>query len=130
MIRPAPFFVLLLFYQLIIYVQGQTGSSLDAPSSCVNGHCSKRTLFDIIEGCLTTTLICAWTAVHPNMPPRQGIVKGFLRRVGLLFCAIIAPEFLPCWALNQLLAAVTARNVYNRAKGILRISLDYPGTYL
>ena len=37
-----------------------------------------------------------------------------------MFWAILAPEILPCWALNQLLAAITVRDVYNKANGRLR----------
>ena len=29
----------------------------------------------------------------------------------------MAPEILPCWALNQLLAAITVKDVYNEGKG-------------
>jgi len=56
---------LLLTYQLV--VQGA-----EAPSR-VDG-CSKRILFNIIWGCLSTTIICAWGAIHPNIPPREGPV--------------------------------------------------------
>lgn len=121
---PRSFFVFLVItYQLVVHVQATIPTRLflhggGTPSDCVNGHCSKRTLFDIIGGCLTTTLICAWTAVHPNIPPREGPLKRFLRRLELMFWAIVAPEIIPCWALNQLLAAITVKNVYNEGRGL------------
>lgn len=31
---------------------------------------------------------------------------------------IVAPEILPAWAVNQLLAAKTVRDVYNKGKGM------------
>lgn len=123
MIRRSLFVFFVVVYQLVVYVQATIPTrpflrSEGTPSvDCVNGHCSKRTLFDIIGGCLTTTLICAWTAVHPNIPPREGPLKRFLRRLELMFWAIVAPEIIPCWALNQLLAAITVKNVYNQGRG-------------
>jgi hypothetical protein len=102
--------LLLLTYQLVV-------QAAEAPTSYVDG-CSKRTLFDIIWGCVSTTIICAWAAVHPNVPPREGPVKKILRRFELMFWTIVAPEILPCWALNQYLAAMTVRDVYNE-KGVL-----------
>jgi len=74
----------------------------------------KRTIFDIVWGCVLTTIICAWAAVHPNMPPREGPLKRTLRRLELMFWTIVAPEILPCWALRQLLVAKEVRNVYNK----------------
>ena len=89
----------------------------EAPTICVDGP-SKRTLFNIIWGCVSTTFICAWTAIHPNIPPRESALKRVLRRLELMFWTIVAPEILPCWALNQLLAAITIRDVYNEGKGV------------
>jgi len=40
-----------------------------SPEACKNQL--KRTLFGIIWACLSTTILCAWTAVHPNVPPRR-----------------------------------------------------------
>jgi len=37
------------------------------PDSCKNQL--KRTLFGIVWSCVSTTILCAWTAVHPNIPP-------------------------------------------------------------
>jgi hypothetical protein len=103
---------LFLTYQLV-------ARAVDAPSD--NPHeavgCSKRSLSSIIWGCLSTTIICAWTAIHPNIPPREGRIKGGLRRLELMFWTIVAPEILPAWALNQRLAAKTVKDVYNNAKG-------------
>ena len=85
--------------------------------NCVGG-CSKRTLFNIAWGCISTTIICTWTAIHPNIPPREGPFKATLRRLELMFWTIVAPEILPAWALNQRLAAMTIRDLYNKEKGV------------
>ncbi len=68
------------------------------------------------------TIICAWAAIHPNIPPREGPFKATLRRLELMLWTILAPDILPCWALNQLLAAMRVRDVYNEGKGMLRTS--------
>ena len=99
--------LLLLTYQLVVQAADTPGDSL-AP---------KRTLYNIIWECVSTTIICAWTAVHPNIPPQEGLVKRTLRRLELMFGAIVAPEILPAWALNQRLAAKTVKDVYNEGKG-------------
>src|SRR5258707_7543544 len=85
---------------------------------------SKRTMFNIVWGCVSTTIICAWAAIHPNIPPREGLLKRTLRRLELMFWTIVAPEILPCWALNQLLGAITVRDVFNEGKSKLQISFE------
>ncbi len=67
-------------------------------SICVDG-CSKM---DLVYHHISTMFICAWTAIHPNIPPRENVLKRRLRRLGW---TIAAPETLSCWALNQLLAS-------------------------
>ena len=117
-------FVLLLFlltYQFVAQATDATNINPRDESNCVDGR-SKRTLFNIVWGCVSTTIICAWAAIHPNMPPREGPVKGTLRRLELMFWTIVAPEILPAWALNQLLAAMTVRDVYNDGRGVFRTS--------
>src|SRR5882757_9900589 len=90
-----------------------------APDIIARDENSKRTLFNIVWGCVSTTIICAWAAIHPNIAPREGPLLRTLRRVELKFWTIVALEILPCWALNQLLAAITVRNVYNEGNGKL-----------
>ena len=84
----------------------------------VDGH-SKRTLLDILWGCISTTIICGWTVVHPNMPPREGPFKVTLRKLELVLWTIVSPEGAPAIALNQLLGAMIIRDLYNRKKGML-----------
>ena len=68
-------------------------------------------------------MICAWAAIHPNIPPRERPFKATLRRLELMFWTIVAPEILPAWALNQRLAAMTIRDLYNEAKGLFVLPL-------
>ncbi|SRR6266545_90597 len=88
------------------------------PATCVDS-CSKRTLFDIVWACVSTTIICAWISIHPNLPPREGGLMTTLRRLELMFWTIVAPEILPVWAVKQRLAASMVAKVYNDSKGVL-----------
>ena len=58
---------------------------------------SKRTLVSITWSCILTTFICAWTSVHPNVPP-QNQSQTLLRRIRLMFWTIISPELVLAWA--------------------------------
>ncbi len=107
--------LLLLTYQLVAQAKAVPSITREEDPSK-----SRRTFFNIVWGCISTTIICAWAAVHPNIPPREGPVKSALRRLELMFWAIVAPEFLPCWALNQLLAAMSVKDVYNKRNGMFR----------
>jgi hypothetical protein len=105
--------LILLTFKLVDAVDAPSiGPDEEQPTGSVDGG-SKRTLFNIIWGCVSTTIICTWAAIHPNIPPREGPVRGLFRRLELMFWVIVAPEILPSWALNQLLAARTIRNLYN-----------------
>ena len=110
--------LLLLIYQVAVRAADAVSIEEEGSPNCVDG-CSTRTLFDIIWGCVSTTIICAWATLHPNIPPREGPLKATLRRVMLMFLTILAPEMIPAWALNQLLAAMDVRDVYNKGKGNL-----------
>ena len=116
--------LLLLGCQMIVQV-AHAASILprdESSCNCVDG-CSQRTLFSIVWGCVSTTIICAWAAIHPNIPPRERPFKATLRRLELMFWTIVAPEILPAWALNQRLAAMTIRDLYNEAKGLFVLPL-------
>jgi len=73
---------------------------------------SKRSLYKIIWSCLSTTIICAWVSVHPNVPP-SGYWKGLWRRVKMMIWTIIAPELILAWAVRQWFAAWEIRDIVN-----------------
>jgi len=113
MLRFGSVLLLLLMYQLVAQAADSLGSGITSREELsVDG--SKRTLVSIVWGCVSTTLICAWTAIHPNIQPREGPLKSTLRSLELLAIATVAPEFLPAFALNQLFAALKIRNIYNQ----------------
>ena len=74
----------------------------------------KRTLFNIVWNCISTTIICAWVSVHPNVPP-SGQWKGLRRRLEMTFWTIIAPELILAWAVRQWYAAWEIRDTVNGA---------------
>lgn len=51
-----------------------------------------RGTFDILTICLTTLLLCIWTAVHLNVAPPESTWSLRLRKIGWLFLTLIAPE--------------------------------------
>ena len=75
----------------------------------------KRTLFGIIWSCLSTTILCAWTAVHPNVPP-QSKWQARWNRLELMFWMIVAPELVLAWAVRQFFAAKAIRDAYNHSR--------------
>jgi len=65
---------------------------------CVN----ERTVWDIIWSCTVTIFACSWVSVHPNMPkPREHWFKVYIRRMEVLFWALVTPEMILYWATRQ-----------------------------
>ena len=54
--------------------------------------CDPRGIFDILSTCIITTLLCAWTAVHLNVPAPGSDWESRLRKIGWLILALLAPE--------------------------------------
>ena|SRR6266545_4631314 len=75
-----------------------------------------RTLFGVAWSCILTVFICAWTSVHPNVPP-QSRMGGLFARVKLMFWTVVAPELVLAWAVRQWFAAKEIRDIYNERKG-------------
>jgi len=74
--------------------------SRDADSNTAD-LCPRKEL-EIIWGCIATILASSWVAVHPNLPhPDDSKVKKNLRRIELMFWAIITPELIIYWAMRQ-----------------------------
>ena len=93
-------------------------SNVDAVPVCVNRvetplASNSRTLFGIVGSCVSTIFICAWTSVHPNVPPPNPWEVRW-NRLRLMFWMMIAPEFVLAWAVRQFFAAREIREEYNR----------------
>ena len=75
-----------------------------------------RTLSSVVWSCVLTVVICAWTSVHPNLPPRRR-KDALLRRIKLMFWTVVTPELVLAWAVRQWFAAKEVRDIYNKPKG-------------
>ena len=73
----------------------------------------QRSIWDILWSCLATIFACLWVSVHPNIPgPDEPSWRVFLRRLELMFWAVIGPEIIITWALRQWLGARRLENLY------------------
>jgi hypothetical protein len=77
-----------------------------------------RGTFNILSTCLTTMFLCVWTAVHLNIPDRNGGTKqNFLRKPGWLLLALLAPEIVAWNAWEQRRIARELTNAFVEALG-------------
>jgi len=75
----------------------------------------QRSIWDIVWSCLVTIFACSWVSVHPNIPGRgESKAKIALRRLELMFWAIVAPELIIYWAMRQWFGA---RRIAHQYKG-------------
>ena len=73
----------------------------------------QRTIWDILWSCLATIFACAWVSVHPNIPaPNESSSRIFLRRLELMFWAVVSPEMIITWALRQWSGARRLEKLY------------------
>ena len=73
----------------------------------------QRTVWDILWSCLATIFACSWVSIHPNIPaPNESSRRIFLRRLELMFWAVIGPEMIITWALRQWLGARHLEKLY------------------
>ena len=73
----------------------------------------QRTIWDILWSCLATIFACSWVSVHPNIPaPNESSRRIFLRRLELMFWAVVSPEMIIYWALRQWLGARDLKKTY------------------
>jgi hypothetical protein len=73
----------------------------------------QRSVWDILWSCLATIFACSWVSVHPNIPaPNESSWRIFLRRLELMFWAVVGPEMIITWALRQWSGARNLEKVY------------------
>ncbi|PBK59002.1 hypothetical protein ARMSODRAFT_899848, partial [Armillaria solidipes] len=70
---------------------------------------AQRTVFNIVWSCLATIFASTWFAAHPNVPGRNITTKGAIscctERARILAIAILAPEVIVAWAVEQFMVA-------------------------
>jgi hypothetical protein len=52
----------------------------------------ERGTFDILVTCLTTMILCVWTAIHPNIPGQGESKNVFRRKIWWVVLGAVAPE--------------------------------------
>ena len=84
---------------------------LDSPACICPAN--DRSLWDILWSCLATIFACSWVSIHPNIPgPNESWWRIPLRRLELMFWAIVGPEMIISWAFRQWLGARTLKKDY------------------
>jgi hypothetical protein len=72
-----------------------------------------RGTFSVFYSCLTTMILCVWTAVHLNIPDHNGGTRQkFLRKPGWLLLALLAPEIVAWNAWEQRRKAQELTNAF------------------
>jgi len=94
------------------HLAGAASILVDRPQDLTWQLQSDRTLFSVIWTCVSTIIICAWTSVHPNVPPLNRW-KARWNRLWVMFWMIVAPELVLAWAVRQFFAAREIRDMYN-----------------
>ena len=85
----------------------------------------QRTIWDILWSCLATIFACSWVSIHPNIPaPNESSRRIFLRRLELMFWAVIAPEMIITWALRQWLGARRLEKLYKGGQIVSNLSAN------
>ena len=99
---------LTLFLSLLLYPGNEASPILERanPPPALATYTSTRSVYTILWGCITTTFLCAWVSVHPNILPQLG--EGWERvgqKVRLLLVTVIMPELVVGWAWKERMAA-------------------------
>ncbi|KAJ7331370.1 hypothetical protein DFH08DRAFT_814678 [Mycena albidolilacea] len=72
-----------------------------------------RTLFSIVQICLTTVFLCTWVSLHLNVPqPGLGFFACTRRRLRMLLITLIAPELMFGFAARQYVVAKWLAGTY------------------
>ena len=73
----------------------------------------QRSIWNILWSCLATIFACSWVSIHPNIPaPNESSLRIFLRRLELMFWAVVSPEMIILWAFRQWQGARDIEKLY------------------
>ena len=92
----------------------QSGSSATvlSTSACIC-PADQRSIWGILWSCLATIFACSWVSVHPNIPaPNESWWRVLLRRIELMFWAVVGPEMVIAWAFRQWTSARHLKKLY------------------
>ena len=98
---------------LIAESNSNTTILLSTPGSSCVCPADQRSVWDILWSCLGTIFACSWVSIHPNIPaPNESQRRIFLRRLELMFWAVVGPEMIINWALRQWIGARHLEKLY------------------
>jgi hypothetical protein len=79
-----------------------SSTTLSTPSLLWVEEPKQRGTFGILSLCFSTLVICVWSTLHFNIPPRRhSATHRFLLQVFWMLIALLAPEFLLYIAITQ-----------------------------
>jgi hypothetical protein len=76
---------------------------------------------DLIRSCVLTLLACVYTALHLNVPRKQGIWAMLRSKLRWTLLGLLAPEIVLFCAASQFVEVVTMKH---RMQSILKTRLD------
>ena len=95
-----------------LLAESNINATVLSTSACIC-PADQRTIWDTLWSCLATIFACSWVSVHPNIPaPNESSWRIFIRRLELMFWAVIGPEMIIAWALQQWLGARQLEKLY------------------
>ena len=111
--------LLLVYHNLALRAVGAipiTSGDENVSSTCFDlRQC--RSIWSIIWSCLVTISLCTWVAIHRNMPdPTSQWHSVTLARLGMAVWALLAPELILFWAIQQWLVAGEIAHINEKAK--------------
>ena len=90
-----------------------TGLLAESAGTTASACVCYRSIWDIIWSCLATIFACLWISIHPNIPfPNEAGWKVFLRRLEIMFWALLGPELVIVWAFRQWFGARELEKLY------------------
>ena len=108
--------MLLVFTLVYLFHNFQTHAIPLTAESAVSACACHRSIWDILWSCIATIFACLWISIHPNIPsPNETGWRFFLRRLELMFWALLAPELVIVWAFRQWLGARELERLYKGA---------------
>lgn len=80
---------------------------------------STRGTASLVYSCISTTIICTWSALHLNVPVQQDASNTslFFRKLRYLLAALVAPELIAVFAYNDWLDARALTRKMRSLKG-------------
>ena len=101
-----------------------SNSTILSISACVC-PADQRSIWDILWSCLATIFACSWVSVHPNIPAsNESSRRIFLRRLELMFWAVVAPEMIISWAVRQWIGARRLEKLYKGGQILSNLSAN------